>query len=619
MPTRDGSVDWIGVALIGLPIAGFVIMGWRWRWTHDDGFITMRVVDQVFAGNGPVYNAGQRVEVFTSPLHLFLLVVLRGLFGWALDQAWLGVILTMGSAVAGLGGAVAGAARLARAGGAKGRLLPFGLLVPVALPPMWEYATSGLETGIAIGWVGLSFWLLARLVTRPRPRPAAVGSAVGDGDADDGAKAEAEADTGAVAGVVAGRARVSAPRIWPTAMVLGLGPLVRPEGSILAVGFVVVLLTSAAVGPDRRRRLRLLGAAIALPVAYEVFRMGYYAALVPNTALAKEAGASRWDQGWYYLVNFSGPYLVVIPLAAFGAWLAFGRRWSITRSFGGVGGRNLALMMVLCAALQTLYVVRVGGDYMHARMLLMPMFALCCPLAVVALPRVERAAMVVVACVALVAGWAALVALAQRAPDPEGFFGGHSIAEQRVFYAKLAGNPHPVSLQEWKHSFLYRTGDRARAAKAAGRDVLITDIGFGGVSLGPETPLPPGRGPVLFLDGIGVAGERAGTDIPVIDLHGLADPLASRTPALVPRGLPGHEKALPQEWALAEAGAARDDPAAGAAALAITCGDIGRLLDAIDGPATPSVFLRNLFRAPGLTTLAVPKDPADAARACGRP
>src|SRR3712207_8496143 len=53
----------------------------------------------------------------------------------------------------------------------------------------------------------------------------------------------------------------------------------------------------------------------------------------------------------------------------------------------------------------------------------------------------------------------------------------------------------------------------------------------------------------------------------VIDLHGLADPFASRMPPLRPRGLPGHEKRLPQSWALAEAGAGRDDPQAGAAAV----------------------------------------------------
>ena len=613
---RARTADPVSVALIGLPILGFLVMAWRWRWTHDDGFITLRVVDQVFAGHGPVYNPGQRVEVFTSPLHLVLLIVLRGLFGWAVDQAWLGLFLTLGCAIAGLLGAVAGAGRLVRASGAKGRLLPLGILVPVALPPMWEYATSGLETGIAIGWVGISFWLLARVATPgggpALRRKAAPAPAVASTDEHDGADGDTAAE--------ATRARPVGPRLWPVATFIGLGPLVRPEGAILSIAFVVVLLLSQAVASDTRRRLRLLGAAVALPLAYEIFRMGYYAAVVPNTALAKAAGGSRWAQGWYYFMNFSRPYLLALPLAVFGAWLLFGRPWSILRAFGGLDGRNLAIAMTIGAAVHTLYVVKVGGDYMHARMLLMPAFAFCCPLAVVAQPpaaKAARASFVVLGCVVVLAGWAALVAVDRRAPDPEGFFGGRSIAEQRLFYTHFAGNPHPVTLDEWSRSFSYRTGSQARAAHADDRDVLITAVSFGTVTLKPETQLPPGRGTYLFLDGIGVAGERAGVDVPVIDLHGLADPLASRMPVLEPRGLPGHEKVLPQDWAAAEAGIPASDPAAGRAADALTCGDVAELLRAIDGSITPGRFLRNLVDAPGFTSLVISKDPEQTARACG--
>ncbi|MCB1040529.1 MAG: hypothetical protein KDA94_13520, partial [Acidimicrobiales bacterium] len=138
---RQRIDDPIALGSLVAVVAVFVVMAWRWRWTHDDGFITFRVVDNVFAGNGPVYNRGQRVEAFTSPLHLGLLVVLRALFGWALDQAWLSALLTLASAAGGLVAAVDGARALARAGGAKGRLIPFAVVVPAVLPPMWEYAT----------------------------------------------------------------------------------------------------------------------------------------------------------------------------------------------------------------------------------------------------------------------------------------------------------------------------------------------------------------------------------------------------------------------------------------------------------------------------------------------
>src|SRR5690242_5862898 len=46
-------------------------------WTCDDAFITFRVVEQLLAGNGPVFNAGERVQVFTHPLWLFVLTAWR--------------------------------------------------------------------------------------------------------------------------------------------------------------------------------------------------------------------------------------------------------------------------------------------------------------------------------------------------------------------------------------------------------------------------------------------------------------------------------------------------------------------------------------------------------------
>lgn len=44
-------------------------------WISDDSFITMRVVDNFLHGYGLVWNAGERVQVFTHPLWLFLLAL----------------------------------------------------------------------------------------------------------------------------------------------------------------------------------------------------------------------------------------------------------------------------------------------------------------------------------------------------------------------------------------------------------------------------------------------------------------------------------------------------------------------------------------------------------------
>lgn len=582
--------DPVATGALALVVAGFVAMAWRWRWTHDDGFITFRVVDQVFAGNGPVYNEGERVEAFTSPLHLGLLVVLRALLGWALDQAWLSLLLTLGAAAGGLVAAAAGAGALARAGGAKGRLVPFAVLVPAVLPPMWEYATAGLETGLAIGWVGLSFWLLARLAARQRA-----------------ARRAAEE----------GRAPVARTReVLAVAALVGLGPLVRPECAVLSIGFVAALLTFAAA--HRVARWRIVACALAVPVAYQLFRMAYYASVVPNTALAKAAGESRWDQGWYYLLNTVGPYALVVPVAAMVAWALHLRRRGFERAFGGTDGRTLVVATVAAALVYVAYVAKVGGDYMHARMLLVPLFALCCPFAVIAVPRSTARRSAAVGAATVMAGWAVLAALALRAPDPEGFFGGRSISEQRPFYVALAGSPHPVTLDRWERSPTYAVGDEARRAAEADDDLLVTAVSFGEVAWPRRTQVEAGAGASLFVDGIGVAGARAGIDVHVIDLHGLAHPLASRMPVLQPRGLPGHEKALPLSWALAEAGYRSPDPASEAyvAARARTCPPPSDVLDAVRGPLGVGDLLANVLAAPGLSATEIPSDPAEVVAGC---
>ncbi len=48
-------------------------------WTCDDALITFRVAGQVLAGEGPVFNVGERVQVFTHPLWLMFLTAIAAL------------------------------------------------------------------------------------------------------------------------------------------------------------------------------------------------------------------------------------------------------------------------------------------------------------------------------------------------------------------------------------------------------------------------------------------------------------------------------------------------------------------------------------------------------------
>ena len=49
-------------------------------WMLDDIFITFRAVDNFLKGYGPVWNIGERVQVYTHPLYYFLLIIGIGIF-----------------------------------------------------------------------------------------------------------------------------------------------------------------------------------------------------------------------------------------------------------------------------------------------------------------------------------------------------------------------------------------------------------------------------------------------------------------------------------------------------------------------------------------------------------
>jgi len=53
----------VSKAVAFVPAVLIAIAGWSHRWMNEDAYINLRVVDQIFAGHGPVFNAGERIEV----------------------------------------------------------------------------------------------------------------------------------------------------------------------------------------------------------------------------------------------------------------------------------------------------------------------------------------------------------------------------------------------------------------------------------------------------------------------------------------------------------------------------------------------------------------------------
>ena len=138
---------------------------WQRRWIADDGLIVLRTVRNLLAGNGPVFNPGERVESNTSTAWTYLTYVGSVIAG-PMRLEFVALALALALSVAGLAMMMLGTARLLAPGlrGRRALILPAGALVYVAIPPARDFATSGLENGLVLAWLGLLWWAVAHAV-----------------------------------------------------------------------------------------------------------------------------------------------------------------------------------------------------------------------------------------------------------------------------------------------------------------------------------------------------------------------------------------------------------------------------------------------------------------------
>jgi arabinofuranosyltransferase len=586
-PRQASALRWWPLVV---PLIIVLIGAWLYRWVDEDAFINFRLIDNLLAGHGLVFNVGERVEVDSDPLWIFSLTALHEVLPF-IALEWLSVLLGLVCTAAGFVTGGRGIQQLAHSRG-ESTVFPLGLLMVSVVAGVWEFATSGLEMSMVFLWLGSSFLLLVRVEARRR-------------------------------------------RAWPAAVVMGLGPLIRPELALGSIVFVVVLLV-VVVAPGwvrtGRRILRcglVLAASLALPVAFQLFRMGYYALVVPNTGLAKAGGSAWWSQGLTYLWNFMAPYTLWLPLLLAAPFVVLpARAW--WRRGDRMGVVLLATPIVVGLA-DVLYVVHVGGDYMHARLLLPGFFALCLPIFVSA--RQARSLLVIplvgiTVWAAVSAGWLRYVPPPVTSLNPQAVF----ISNERNSWISATRQAHPITAADYRLALSGSAGallNRLAHRVPRGHQQLL-------VITNPFAPIKPAgvvpaRSALPFtlsvnVPAIGVIGYLAGPDVYIFDSYSLANPIGSHT-VIVRHARPGHEKYIGPAWMVARfgipgaVGSASGGPTAAqvaAARRALACDPLTNYLQAITAPLTASRFFSNLGHAVGFTTMSFSADPTLAAKQlCG--
>ena len=251
-------------AFRGLPLAGRVAFFLAWGWlcvsmawffehTYDDVYITLRYAENLAAGRGFVFNPGEHVEGASNLLWVLILAA----------AAWGGFDPLLAAKL--LGGALVLLVPWLQLALCEkltpGRVNPAAPWLTALSAPVAFWAVNGLETG---AYTFLLTW-----------------------------------------GLLVAAADLERREGWPWAALIFLAAaLIRPEGVLMAVSYVVLLLWQACRGRTvwvkPFRVCAVLGIGLGILTAW---RLVYFGQLLPNTFYAKVANPALWSpvEGWSYL------------------------------------------------------------------------------------------------------------------------------------------------------------------------------------------------------------------------------------------------------------------------------------------------------------------------------
>lgn len=298
--------------LLTMPALVLACSYFHTAWVSDDAYISFRVIRNVLEGNGLVWNIGERVQVYTHPLWVLLLVLVT----FFINDPYFGSLALSAVCL----GATAFFTVLIAPHKSSAAV---AILVLSASRIFMDYSSSGLENPLAHALVAALAFCVHRSYVMPKVDPSIV---------------------------VVGSLFGSLLFITRMDLVLVSAPL---------VGF---LLFRARVHGPRRTGLAMI-TAILPALAWLTFATYYYGSPFPNTYFAKLAtGIAATDlqaQGLRYLwesARFDWPSALLILVALCVAPF---------RIFGRLMGVSIFLYVA--------YVVHIGGDFMVARFFSVPL------------------------------------------------------------------------------------------------------------------------------------------------------------------------------------------------------------------------------------------------------
>lgn len=443
-------------------LAGCFLIFWK-AWISEDAFITLRHVDNFIQGYGPVFNISERVEGFTHPLWFAVLAFFRWIGFSPKGAAILPALLASFAALYFLFFKI----RIRDETGTTSFLNPAAAIL-IGTSAFIDFGTSGLETALTY----LLLVLYAKFIMENKwlQQPVLTG-------------------------------------LITSCLILN-----RPDFGIFLVLMIVLYLYEFI---KKNIQIKHIGRFLVFPAllvgGYQIFRMGYYAALLPNPFYAKSGAGAYWSQGLKYLWDlFQGSLMPVIlflvPLMFF-----------LKQNQGDLKNR---LIVLFSGLMHGFFVIRGGGDFMHGRFLI-PAFLLITLSQTGAFDRFfNKKTALKMACVAvcLIFFFSSLsVTPIQKRGQPIHL----NITEERYFYYKDKIIPIKHLLTDtmilmWKTIGInYR--DLARKAELNIR-IAYKNVGFTGFYAGPR--------------------------VYVLDELGLTEPVVARI-ALTMRKRPGHEKNAP--------------------------------------------------------------------------